>query len=127
MCTLLLFMRILKTGLSKQALSFSADAMWLLSAGKDPEQNVVIWDVATGTALTSGTTSQPVTALSWRPQAALPAFITMSKVQLTSEPLRPDIGCSLLCCWVPGRCVSRYSLLHCTENTRLAVLVSISS
>ena len=55
--------------------------MWLLSAGKDPEQNVVMWDVATGTALTSATTTQPVTALAWRPNTALPAFVTMSKVQ----------------------------------------------
>lgn len=60
--------------------------MWLLSAGKDPEQNVVIWDVATGTALTSGTTSQPVLALAWRPNAALPAFVTISKVTFGTLP-----------------------------------------
>ena len=59
--------------------------MWLLSAGKEPEQNVVIWDVATGTALTSGTTCQPVKALAWRPGTTLPAFVTMSKVY--SHPL----------------------------------------
>ena len=63
-----------------QALSFSADSMWLLSAGKDPEQNVVIWDVATCTALASGTTSQPVLALAWRSTTTLPAFVTLSKV-----------------------------------------------
>lgn len=63
-----------------QALSFSADSMWLLSAGKSPEQNVVIWDVTTGTVLTSGTTSQPVLALAWRPTSTLPAFVSMSWV-----------------------------------------------
>jgi len=63
-----------------QALSFSADGVWLLSAGKEPEQSVVMWDVGTGAAVTSGTTSQPVTALAWRPHTSLPAFITLSKV-----------------------------------------------
>ena len=61
--------------------------MWLLSAGKDPEQNVVIWDVATCTALASGTTSQPVLALAWRSTTTLPAFVTLSKVRLTCTGL----------------------------------------
>ena len=63
-----------------QALSFSADGIWLLSAGKDPEQNVVIWNVGSRACLTSASTSQPVIALAWRPHTALPAFITVSKV-----------------------------------------------
>lgn len=63
-----------------QALTFSGDGVWLLSAGKDPEQNVVIWDVASGAVLTSGTTSQPVRALAWRHNTSLPAFLTLLKV-----------------------------------------------
>ena len=68
-----------------QALSFSSDGVWLLSAGKEPEQSVVSWDVETGAALTSGTTSQPVTALAWRPSTFLPAFLTLSKVTPEAE------------------------------------------
>lgn len=59
--------------------------MWLLSAGKEPEQSVVIWDVETAAAVTSGTTSQPVTALAWRPSTLLPAFLTLSKVMPDTE------------------------------------------
>ena len=75
-----------------QALSFLHDGMWLLSAGKDPEQNVVIWDVETGAVLTSGATSQPVIDLAWRPHNPLPAFVTLSKV-LSDSVIKP-----LLCC-----------------------------
>ncbi|KAA6425284.1 MAG: hypothetical protein FRX49_04778, partial [Trebouxia sp. A1-2] len=70
-----------------QALSFSHDGVWLLSAGKDPEQNVVIWDVETGAALTSGTTSQPVIDLAWRPHTPLPAFVTLSKSEVLAWEL----------------------------------------
>ena len=63
-----------------QMLSFSPDGMWLLSAGREPDQAVAIWDVATAALLTSGHTSQPVKALAWRPTTALPSFITISKV-----------------------------------------------
>lgn len=67
--------------------------MWLLSAGKEPEQNVVIWDVETGAALTSGTTSQPVIDLAWRPRTPLPAFVTLSKV-LSHSVIKPLLRCA---------------------------------
>ena len=76
-----------------QALKFSHDGMWLLSAGKDPEQNVVIWDVESGAALTSGTTSQPVIDLAWRPHTPLPAFVTLSKV-LSDSVIKPLLHCA---------------------------------
>ena len=76
-----------------QALSFSHDGMWLLSAGKEPEQNVVIWDVETGAVLTSGATSQPVMDLAWRPHTPLPAFVTLSKV-LSDYVIKPVLRCS---------------------------------
>ncbi len=67
--------------------------MWLLSAGKEPEQNVVIWDVETGAALTSGTTSQPVIDLAWRTHTPLPAFVTLSKV-LSHSVIKPLLRCA---------------------------------
>ena len=47
---------------------------------------MVIWDVETAAAVTSGTTSQPVTALAWRLSNLLPAFLTLSKVSLALNP-----------------------------------------
>ena len=76
-----------------QALRFSHDGMWLLSAGKEPEQNVVLWDVETGAALTSGTTSQPVIDLAWRTHTPLPAFVTVSKV-LSHSVIKPLLRCA---------------------------------
>ena len=67
--------------------------MWLLSAGKEPEQNVVIWDVETGAALTSGTTSQPVIDLAWCTHTPLPAFVTLSKV-LSHSVIKPLLRCA---------------------------------
>ncbi len=67
--------------------------MWLLSAGKDPEQNVFIWDVETGAVLTSGTTSQPVIDLAWCTHTPLPAFVTLSKV-LSDSMIKPLLRCA---------------------------------
>lgn len=88
--------------------------MWLLSAGKDPEQNVVIWDVATGTALTSGTTSQPVRALAWRPTTILPAFVTMSKVCSPAGLMLPQPQARTL--WLSIHFGLVYTLLHHDES-----------
>lgn len=72
-----------------QALAFSREGTWLVSVGRAPERSVVLWDVATGSAVAVGRTEQPTVGLAWRYGVAMPEFVTVGEGGAMQWKLEP--------------------------------------
>ncbi|KAK9823925.1 hypothetical protein WJX72_006401 [[Myrmecia] bisecta] len=96
-----------------QAMSFSPDGVWLASIGRAPERALGLWDVASGSAIAVGQVQQPVEAVSWRNNTALPEFMTvgqggamlwvlepshLAQHHLVLPPQLAAAGCTAVCC-----------------------------
>lgn len=72
-----------------QAMAFSGEGTWLASMGRAPERSVVLWDVATGSAMAVGRTEQPSVGLAWRCGVTMPEFVTVGEGGAMQWKLEP--------------------------------------
>lgn len=89
-----------------QAMAFSTEGTWLVSLGRAPERSVVLWDVATGSAVAVGRTEHPSVGVAWRCGASMPEFVTVGeggamqwRLELTHLAQHP-LGVPMVCCCV---------------------------
>eukprot|EP00892_Ulva_mutabilis_P005257 jgi/Ulvmu1/3102/UM015_0142.1 len=100
-----------------QAMAFSAEGTWLVSLGRSPERSVVLWDVATGSAVAVGRTEQPSVGVTWRFGVSMPEFVTVGEggamqwrlelTHLAQHPISLPVdmisgGCTTVACTAGG-------------------------